>query len=258
MHTSNPWTVFVAFQSWHGVPYTMGEEWTGGAGWDPAPSTLHQASPRSYASLGDGRFWFGRNFVYVQDNVLPNVASNTTAFRAQQDVEVMDWPDINSIGPLWDQKGVWIRHGWLCQNCGVLSSGLELQFSQEVWKPSWRIVSISRLKPATTTSWACSSIRWRHNGSNSVSNQPPHDCLLNRLFRSRSTKTSKLRVTGRKCFHLMASSCLPSKGSHKVLVVWRHGCKDATQIHKKYVHMPLYHYLNAVFFHRGIALILIL
>ena len=30
----------------------------------------------------------------------------------------------------------------------------------------------------------------------SVSNHQPHDCLLNRLFRRRSKKTSKLRVTG--------------------------------------------------------------
>ena len=40
------------------------------------------------------------------------------------------------------------------------------------------------------------SLRWRHNGRDSVSNHQPHDCLLNRLFRRRSKKTSKLRVTG--------------------------------------------------------------
>ena len=40
------------------------------------------------------------------------------------------------------------------------------------------------------------TLRWRHNGHDSVSNHQPHDCLLNRLFRRRSKKTSKLRVTG--------------------------------------------------------------
>ena len=39
-------------------------------------------------------------------------------------------------------------------------------------------------------------LQWRHNGHDSVSNHQPHDCLLNRLFRRRSKKTSKLRVTG--------------------------------------------------------------
>ena len=70
------------------------------------------------------------------------------------------------------------------------------------------------------------SLRWRHNDHDSVSNHQPHGCLLNRLFRRRSKKTLKLRVTGlcvgnspgpvnsphkgpvtRKCFHLMTSSC---------------------------------------------------
>ena len=40
------------------------------------------------------------------------------------------------------------------------------------------------------------SLLWRHNGRDGVSNHQPHDCLLNRLFRLRSKKTSKLRVTG--------------------------------------------------------------
>ena len=40
------------------------------------------------------------------------------------------------------------------------------------------------------------SLRWRHNGRDSASNHQPHHCLLNRLFRRRSKKTSKLHVTG--------------------------------------------------------------
>ena len=40
------------------------------------------------------------------------------------------------------------------------------------------------------------SLRWRHNDQDGVSNHQPHGCLLNRLFRRRSNKTSKLRVTG--------------------------------------------------------------
>ena len=40
------------------------------------------------------------------------------------------------------------------------------------------------------------SLRWRHNERDSVLNHQPHDCLLNGLFRRRSKKISKLRVTG--------------------------------------------------------------
>ena len=40
------------------------------------------------------------------------------------------------------------------------------------------------------------TLRWRHNERDGVSNHQSHDCLLNRLFRRRSKETSKLRVTG--------------------------------------------------------------
>ena len=39
-------------------------------------------------------------------------------------------------------------------------------------------------------------LRWCHNGCDSVSNHQPHDCLLNRLFRRRSKKTSLFCLTG--------------------------------------------------------------
>ena len=52
-------------------------------------------------------------------------------------------------------------------------------------------------------SWACirswhtaHALQWCHNERNGVSNHKPHDCLLNRLSRCTSKKTSKLRVTG--------------------------------------------------------------
>ena len=40
------------------------------------------------------------------------------------------------------------------------------------------------------------TLQWRHNERNGVSNHQRLDCLLSRLFRLRSKKTSKLRVTG--------------------------------------------------------------
>ena len=46
------------------------------------------------------------------------------------------------------------------------------------WYPSW------------------TSLRWRHNEHDGISNHQPHDCLLKRVFRRRSKETSKLRLTG--------------------------------------------------------------
>ena len=40
------------------------------------------------------------------------------------------------------------------------------------------------------------ALQWRHNGLDGVSNHQHHHCLLNLVFRRRSKKTSKLRVTG--------------------------------------------------------------
>ena len=40
------------------------------------------------------------------------------------------------------------------------------------------------------------TLQWRHNGRDGDSKRQPRDCLLKRLFRCRSKKTSKLRVTG--------------------------------------------------------------
>ena len=40
------------------------------------------------------------------------------------------------------------------------------------------------------------SLQWRHNVRDGVWNPQPHDCLLYRLLRRRSTKISKFRVTG--------------------------------------------------------------
>ena len=40
-----------------------------------------------------------------------------------------------------------------------------------------------------------STLHWRHNDHDGISNHQSHGCLLNRLFRRRSKKTSKLRVT---------------------------------------------------------------
>ena len=56
---------------------------------------------------------------------------------------------------------------------------------------NWRIWCIR-----TKVSRGGYALRWRHNGRDSVSHHQPHDCLLNRLFRHRSKKTSKPHVTG--------------------------------------------------------------
>ena len=69
------------------------------------------------------------------------------------------------------------------------------------------------------------SLRWRQNGRDSVSNHQPHDCLLNRLFRRRSKKTSKLYVTGLCAGNSPGTGELPAQmasNAENVSTWWRH------------------------------------
>ena len=68
-------------------------------------------------------------------------------------------------------------------------------------------------------------LQWRHNGCDFVWNHQPRDCLLNRFFRLRSKKTSKLRVTG------LCTGSSPGTGefpiqmasyAENVSIWWRH------------------------------------
>ena len=69
------------------------------------------------------------------------------------------------------------------------------------------------------------TLRWRHNGRYSVSNHQPHDCLLNGLFRRRSKKTSKLRVTGLCAGNSPGTGEFPAQmasNAENVSIWWRH------------------------------------
>ena len=69
------------------------------------------------------------------------------------------------------------------------------------------------------------ALQWRHNGRDSVSNHQPHDCLLNRSFRRRSKKTSKLRITGLCAGNSPGTGEFPSQMAsyaENVSIWWRH------------------------------------
>ena len=71
----------------------------------------------------------------------------------------------------------------------------------------------------------CIALQWHHNGHDRVSNHQPHDCLLNRLFRRRSKKTSKLRATGLCAGNSPGTSEFPTQmasNMENVSIWWRH------------------------------------
>ena len=69
------------------------------------------------------------------------------------------------------------------------------------------------------------SLQWCHNGRDGVSNHQPHACLLNRLLRRRSKKTTKARVTGFCLGNSPVTGEFPTQmasNAKNVSIWWRH------------------------------------
>ena len=73
--------------------------------------------------------------------------------------------------------------------------------------------------------WCETTLHWRHNDHDCISNHQPHGCLLNRLFRRRSNKTSKLCVTGLCVANSPGTGEFPAQRANyaeNVSIWWRH------------------------------------
>ena len=69
------------------------------------------------------------------------------------------------------------------------------------------------------------SLQWRHNGVDSVSNHQPRDCLFSGLFRCISKKISKLCVTGLCAGNSPGTGDFPAQmvsNAENVSISWRH------------------------------------
>ena len=73
----------------------------------------------------------------------------------------------------------------------MLSHWPDFEFSKD---SSGLVFSHTSYGVSVVSTWI--TFQWRHNGRDGVSNHQAHHCLLNRLSRRSSKKTSKLRVTG--------------------------------------------------------------
>ena len=103
------------------------------------------------------------------------------------------------VKEFWDRdKKIWSKISiatilplWFGNSCTGKTASLyhnRLIFRMGIPTPArWRL--------ETNTCSQYSTLQWHHNERDCVSNHRRHDCLLNRLFRRRSNKTSKLRVT---------------------------------------------------------------
>ena len=98
-------------------------------------------------------------------------------------------------GPRSRRVGLCLRGtSWRSHTRGDLAEMPAFQFNSGVRRLNGR--DVRRTAVMSDTHEDSNPLRWHNNERDSVSNYQPHHCLLNRLFRCRSKKTSKLRVTG--------------------------------------------------------------
>ena len=85
------------------------------------------------------------------------------------------------------------------------------------------------------------TLPWRHNERNGVSNHQRLDRLLNCLFRRRSKKTAKLRVTGLCAGNSPVTGEFPAQkvsNAENVSIWWRHHLtSNGLLLHYGHIHM---------------------
>ena len=108
-----------------------------------------------------------------------------------------------------------------CIDVNILSFIYPICYTMELWPSETR-----NHKP----------LEWSHNGRDGVSNHQPCDCLLNRLFRRRSMKISKLRVTGLCEGNSPVTGEFPSQraiNAENISIWWRHHVYTASSFLRK-------------------------
>ena len=116
----------------------------------------------------------------------------------------------------------------------IMKKGLIISFSQaykdeiacqsRLCTSAYNFRADSRFAPSQ---WGTSlqTLQWRNNGRDSISNCRRIDCLLNRLFRRRSKKESKLRVTGLCDGNSPVTGEFPTQrasNAENISIRWRH------------------------------------
>ena len=107
--------------------------------------------------------------------------------------------------------------------------GENKRWSWEIPNTKWRNQrrGSSKFSHGTTLMFSIHqwSLLWPHNDRDCVSNHQPHDCILNRSFRRRSLKTSKLRVTGLCAGNSPVTDEFPAQrasNAENASIWWRH------------------------------------
>ena len=123
----------------------------------------------------------------------------------------------------------WFKRQWCSYNGALCWQVTNFFFVQTIYKYGVSISQIMQILPLSSVrpSTKRTSLQWRHNEQDRVSNHQPHDCSLNYLFRRRSKKTSKLRITGL-CAVTGEFPAQMANNEENVFIWWHH--HDAVSI----------------------------
>ena len=140
-------------------------------------------SPVNYLHKGQwrGALMFSLICIWINGWVNNGEAGDLRRSRAHYDVIVMD------ILHQYKRQKTILTHRYVTIDCRLRHNASTHPYhcDASTWNAISNLLDIYSIP-----------LRWRHNDHTGVSNHQPHGCLLNRLFRLRSKKTSKLRVTG--------------------------------------------------------------
>ena len=112
---------------------------------------------------------------------------------------------------------------WLWNNMDAVSCFRHIILVKHIAKRYDELLSISIFASIVAT--VALKKQWRYNEADGVLNHQPCDCSLNRLFRCRWQKTSKLRVTGLCVENLPVTGEFPAQmasNTENVFIWWRH------------------------------------
>ena len=132
---------------------------------------------------------------------------------------------------------VMFKHYVSCHECFMYFRQQNMYIALEMSVVAMLICSLYATNLVNINNLSCdllevNSLYWRQNGHDSVTNHQPCDCLLNRLFRRRSKKTSKLRVTGLCVGNSPGTGELPAQrasNAENVSIWWRHHVNPETK-----------------------------
>ena len=156
---------------------------------------------------------------------------------------------------IWLRWDVIFTSEWRCDHArGVITRKGSYQW--DIWwlplvveKHSLALLPGGQWYRSTLETWP-----WYHHYNDvimGVSNHQPHHCLLNRSFRRRSKKTSKLRVTGLCAGNSPVTGELPAQrasNAENVSICWRH--HESPWYPRKELAIGSYWYFRNHFSHR--------